>query len=365
MNTFKKTVFCAFAMLFVVGCGDTERLAGTSEETNDFAEYVSSSSEHDEDMSSSSSKREKSSSSVKVSSSSKVTKPAEGSSSSQKISSSSRVASSSSVKLSSSSKIPEPADGSSSSAKQSSSSRVASSSSRVVSSSSAKISSSSQEQSSSSSKQKDNTNTSKYSSSSFDGDTHTPPIHEQDPNSNSLDSYLKLFKLDSGSFDGGVLSATFDVSESVIPGDPVDKPPTASVTEFDGPWPHKFVKQNIVALGHFFPNAEKEYSDIVNAIKNDTLDANCGLYMLNVYGDGKAAGFVLANIAKDTITVLDISAGRCESSSGKMERFLFYYCGEIDSRPEIVHVLVENNLSAGCPVLKNEEEWVKDKPRTP
>ena len=355
MNTFKKTVFCAFAMLFVVGCGDTEKLAGTSEETNDFAEYVSSSSEHDEDISFSSSK----------SSSSKVTKPAEGSSSSQKISSSSRVASSSSVKSSSSSKIPEPADGSSSSAKQSSSSRVASSSSRVVSSSSAKISSSSQEQSSSSSKQKDNTNTSKYSSSSFDGDTHTPPIHEQDPNSNSLDSYLKLFKLDSGSFDGGVLSATFDVSESVIPGDPVDNPPTASATEFDGPWPHKFVKQNIVALGHFFPNAEKEYSDIVNAIKNDTLDANCGLYMLNVYGDGKTVGFVLANIVKDTITVLDISAGRCEPSSGRMERFLFYYCGEIDSRPEIVHILVENNLSAGCPVLKNEEEWVKDKSQTP
>ena len=162
-----------------------------------------------------------------------------------------------------------------------------------------------------------------------------------------------------------MLSATFDVSESVIPGDPVDNPPTASATEFDGPWPHKFVKQNIVALGHFFPNAEKEYSDIVNAIKNDTLDANCGLYMLNVYGDGKAAGFVLANIVKDTITVLDISAGRCEPSSGRMERFLFYYCGEIDSRPEIVHILVENNLSAGCPVLKNEEEWVKDKSQTP
>ncbi|MBR6450967.1 MAG: hypothetical protein IKS96_13740, partial [Fibrobacter sp.] len=235
--------------------------------------------------------------------------------------------------------------------------------SRVVSSSSAKISSSSQEQPSSSSKQKDNT--SKYSSSSSEGDAKTPPISEQNSNSNSLDSYLKLFKVDSGSFDGGVLSATFDVSESVIPGDPVDNPPKASATEFDGPWPHKFVKQNIVALGHFFPNAEKEYSEIVSAIKNDTLDANCGLYMLNVYGDGKAAGFVLANIAKDTITVLDISAGRCEPSSGKMERFLFYYCGEIDSRPEIVHVLVENNLSAGCPVLKNEEEWVKDKPRTP
>ena len=333
MNTFKKietasltlsAILCICAALFVVGCGDSGTFAGTSEETNEMAENISSSSVDEE-----------SSSSFDV----QEPDPESISSSAQKTSSSSRAVSSSS--------------------------RVASSSSRTLSSSSAKISSSSQEHSSSSSKQKENTNTSKYSSSSFDGDTHTPPIHEQDPNSNSLDSYLKLFKLDSGSFDGGVLSATFDVSESVIPGDPVDNPPTASATEFDGPWPHKFVKQNIVALGHFFPNAEKEYSDIVNAIKNDTLDANCGLYMLNVYGDGKAAGFVLANIVKDTITVLDISAGRCEPSSGRMERFLFYYCGEIDSRPEIVHILVENNLSAGCPVLKNEEEWVKDKSQTP
>jgi hypothetical protein len=347
MNTFKKietasltlsAILCLCVALFVVGCGDSGTFAGTSEETNEMAENISSNSVDEE-----------SSSSFDV----QEPHPESISSSAQKTSSSSRVVSSSSRVASSSSRA------------VSSSSRVASSSSRTLSSSSARISSSSQEHSSSSSKQKDNTNTSKYSSSSFDGDTHTPPIHEQDPNSNSLDSYLKLFKLDSGSFDGGVLSATFDVSESVIPGDPVDNPPTASATEFDGPWPHKFVKQNIVALGHFFPNAEKEYSDIVNAIKNDTLDANCGLYMLNVYGDGKAAGFVLANIVKDTITVLDISAGRCEPSSGRMERFLFYYCGEIDSRPEIVHILVENNLSAGCPVLKNEEEWVKDKSQTP
>ena len=333
MNTFKKietvsltlsAILCLCVALFVVGCGDSGTFAGTSEETNEMAENISSSSVDEE-----------SSSSFDV----QEPDPESISSSAQKTSSSSRAVSSSS--------------------------RVASSSSRVVSSSSAKISSSSQEQSSSSSKQKDNTNTSKYSSSSFDGDTHTPPIHEQDPNSNSLDSYLKLFKLDSGSFDGGVLSAKIEIRDDLQTSDPANPPPTASATEFDGPWPHKFVKQNIVALGHFFPNAEKEYSEIVSAIKNDTLDANCGLYMLNVYGDGKAAGFVLANIAKDTITVLDISAGRCESSSGKMERFLFYYCGEIDSRPEIVHVLVENNLSAGCPAMENGEEWVKDKSQTP
>ena len=333
MNTFKKietasltlsAILCLCAALFVVGCGDSGTFAGTSEETNEMAENISSSSVDEE-----------SSSSFDV----QEPQPESISSSAQKTSSSSRAVSSSS--------------------------RVASSSSRAVSSSSAKISSSSQEQSSSSSKQKDNTNTSKYSSSSFDGDTHTPPIHEQDPNSNSLGSYLKQFKLDSNSFDGGVLSAKIEIRDDLQTSDPANPPPTASATEFDGPWPHKFVKQNIVALGHFFPNAEKEYSEIVSAIKNDTLDANCGLYMLNVYGNSDVAGYVLANIAKDTITVLDIPKGSCNSISGRMERFLFYYCGEIDSRPEIVHVLVENNLSAGCPVLKNEEEWVKDKSQTP
>ena len=340
MNTFKKTVFCAFAMLFVVGCGDTERLAGTSEETNDFAEYVSSSSEHDEDISSSSSK----------SSSSKTTKPAESSSSSQKISSSSRVASSSSVKLSSSSKIPEPAEGSSSSVKQSSSSRVASSSSEKWSSSSEHVNTSQ-----------------KTSSSSEPGEsTHTPPTETAVPNPYSLDYYLKSFALDSGKFDNGVLSAKVEreKGESAHDG---EKPPAASDTEFDGPWPHKFVKQNIDAIGLYFPNASKDYSEIIAAIKNETLDENCGLYMFNVRGDGSSAGFVVADIAKDTVTVLDIAAENCGTlTSSDIARFLFYYCGTIESHPEIVHVPVESNLSAKqCPNLKNNVEWVKDKSKTP
>lgn len=315
MNKFKKkktmpltlpVILCICAALFVVGCGDSGTFAGTSEEGNEMAEKIPSSSSADE-SSSSGGDEESSSSSLKWSS-----------------------------------------------AVSSSSKGVALSSSEVASSSSQKLSSSSQKD-----------NTPNYSSSLSDGKTQTPPIFEQDPNSRSLDSYLKQFKLDSASFDGAVLSAKFDVSESVNPSDPITNPPSASATEFDGPWPHKFVKQNIAALELFFPMAVKEYSDIVNAIKNDSLDAGCGLYMLNIYGDGKAAGFVLADIAKETITVLDVSAGHCESSSGKMERFLFYYCGEIDNRPEIVHVPVENNWSGKCPVLETRDEWVKESSRTP
>ena len=71
--------------------------------------------------------------------------------------------------------------------------------------------------------------------------------------------------------------------------------------------------------------------------------------------------FIVASIAKDTIKVLDIPAGKCNSiSTNEMSRFLFYYCGELDSYPEIVHVPVENSLSVKCSVLNSEIEWVKE-----
>ena len=70
-------------------------------------------------------------------------------------------------------------------------------------------------------------------------------------------------------------------------------------------------------------------------------------------------------MAKDTLTVLDIPVGKCNPTQGITVRFLFYYCGELDSRPEINHVLVENNLSDKCPVYKDEREWVKANSRTP
>ena len=110
-----------------------------------------------------------------------------------------------------------------------------------------------------------------------------------------------------------------------------------------------------------FPTAVDDYSDIITAIKNETLDKKCGLYTFNVYGDGVSAAFVVANIAKDTIKVLDVPAGKCNAmSSNEMSRFLFYYCGELDNYPEIVHVPVENSLSVKCSAFKSEDEWVKE-----
>ena len=315
-------VLCACAVMLATGCGDSDRLAGTSEETNEFAEYMTSSSEHGEEMSSSSSKRENSSSSVDESSSSKIMVPVEGSSSSRvrqentnKVSSSSYAVSSSSILPSSSSKITVPGEGSSSS-------------------------------------EKDVGN--------------RPPMDTNPDNSNMLDYYLNLIGVKSGSFDDDVLSMKFErgVRDSSRDG---ENPPSASATEFDGPWPHKFVKQNVGAIEQYFPNASKNYSKIITAIKNETLDEKCGLYMLNVYGNGLSAGYIVADIAKDSVKVLDIPAGNCKAlSSNDVARFLFYYCGELDDYPEIVHIPLEINLSAkACTDKKNIDEWVKGNSTAP
>ena len=202
------------------------------------------------------------------------------------------------------------------------------------------------------------------SSSSEDRNTSTPQIpsssssdslNEGTPTPNSLDYYLDLLHLDSDSFDNAVLSTTLYRENDLQAANPV---PPARATEFDTPWPHKVVKQNVDGLRTIFPTAVQEYSEIITAIKNETLDAKCGLYTFNVYGDGLSAAFIVASIAKDTIKVLDIPAGNCDAINGNdMSRFLFYYCGELDEHPEVVHIPVENGLSAKCSVFRNE--WVK------
>ena len=80
-------------------------------------------------------------------------------------------------------------------------------------------------------------------SSSDRGETKTPPIYEHEPKPGSLDSYLIQFNLKSDVLDKGLLSMKIDYSKDVNLSEPL--PPSASATEFDGPWPHKFVKQNM------------------------------------------------------------------------------------------------------------------------
>lgn len=323
MKKFSLFTLFAFAMSFVAclfaGCSDTTAM-GTSEEGNEFAEYVSSSSEE--------------------------------SSSSEKLSS---------EKLSSSAK-------SSSSLAKSSSSFTASE--PEMSSSSVKLMSSSSE--------KENNNQSRSSSSVRDvqipisssssvvrsSSSEDPPNpQEGTAKPTTLDSYLDQFKLQSGSFDDGVLSAKIDNGKVSTPYEG-DKPPTSAV-EPENAELYRFEKKNIGELEGFFPTAAKKYAEIVSAIKNGSVESDCGLYMLSIVGNKKVAGFVLAGIARDSLTLFDIPAGSCPSTAGKMSQFLFYYCGELIREPKIVHVPVEDNLSTTCADVKTQTEWVKGSSITP
>ena len=297
------TLLVIFSLSFFAGCS-SDKIAGTSEETNEFAYRVSSSSEE-----------ESSSSSAKSSSSSKAV---------------------------------------------SSSSHTISSSSHAISSSSAKSSSSYMESS--------NSSLPGATSSSTGVDVNNNSSSSEKPNEGtakpdiSLDYYLKLLNQESDSFDSGVMSTAIDLNTD---GDP-QNPNPPMMTEFDSPWPHKIVKQNVDALEEYFPMAFAMYPQIISAIKNETLDENCGLYTFNVYSDGLSAAYVVTEITENVIKVLDVPAGDCKAmSSSEVSRFLFYYCGKLNSHAETEHVKIDMDLSDNCPILKVGNEWVSERSPAP
>ena len=203
-----------------------------------------------------------------------------------------------------------------------------------------------------------NTQPQPESSSSQDGDSRTPIQNETD---NSLGYYLHLFELDNGRFDDNVLATTaVGISDRDGNSNEPSNPPRGDVTEFDVlETPHRFVKQNVAALSKLFPNAYERYSVLATAIANGSADEGCGLYMLNIRGMNYA-GHILAEITSHKITVLDVKADGCKQKNDELIRFLFKFCGEIDSYPEIERIVVDGNLSGnGCSALNENGEWVK------
>ena len=177
----------------------------------------------------------------------------------------------------------------------------------------------------------------------------------------TLDDYLGMFNVEAGSFDNGILSTTIGQMQNVNSQDPA---PTMS-SAFDSPWPYKIGKQDINALNDYFPSAFRKFFKIISAINNETLDENCGLYMYNVYSDGMSLAYIVAEINENVIKVIDIPAGDCKGiPSDKMSRFLFYYCGELNSHAETEHVKADVDLSQKCPVLEPDDEWVNGKSPT-
>ena len=302
------------AVCFCAGCSDSPKLTGTAEETNEFAFVVSSS-----DEGAYSSSDELLSSSSEISSSSERSSSSSSSSKGDMVSSSSRLDDGGEV------------------------------SSAVESSSSVKpeVSSSSQKQESSSSEEESSSSAAppqggKLSSSSI-------------ANPNSLEYYIEELGLNAHQVYEGVMAA-----KSTEEKDSDTAPGQAAATEFDGPWPHRFVKQNIGALEYFFPDAADEYAGLIDSIKAGQAEDGCWLYMMNVYGNDKSVGYVLADVSENKVVVLDISAGECPNSAvNKTFRFLFRYCGVIATSPEIEHVEVDLNVPEGsCPSFDSESEWV-------
>lgn len=188
-----------------------------------------------------------------------------------------------------------------------------------------------------------------------------PGIVQRD--SASLEFYIEQFGIDSLQFNGGVLAAMADYDMKPPPQssvDPGNQP--AMATEFDTPWPHAIVKQNVEALNDLFPKANEQFANLVDSIREGIASDSCKLYVQSVWGDSKTIGFVLANVSRDTVSIIDIANSNCkETTENKVYRFLFRYCGEIDSRPEIVHTTVAANISADkCPVQRTAAEWLKD-----
>ena len=322
-----KIFFASFAMvLLCTGCSESDKLAGTAEEPNELAyqDQVSSSSKEPDTLISSSSERVKSSSSSseKTSSSSSSQEPVKPKSSSSVVDNDKPGTSSSAPASSSSSEKPpqgiQPPD-----------ENDKSSSSSVPSSSSFK--------------------------DPGDGDTHTPPQSSTPENPPSLSDYIAIFGLEDMPFDTTVMASIATKEDTSSP----QQPPAAQTSEFDRIGVHQFVKQNIYALQDLFPIAAKQYKELATAIANDS--AECGLYLLNIRGSDETAGHLLTGVSADTMTVVDIVAPNCQkNTSGKLVRFLFSYCGDVDRDPVIKRTSVTSDIPASrCPDKLMGSEWVK------
>lgn len=205
-------------------------------------------------------------------------------------------------------------------------------------------------------------------SSSSSSNGQTVPVSELD--SNSLSYYLQQYGITDAAFDSKVFASTLTYKEnsSAPPQSSSDshndgdsRPGSvASATEFDGQGFHPFVKQNIDALDYYFPEAYEKFPQLIDDIKNDNVQEGCGLYMLNIYADSRYAGYILTEVNSSSVTVVDIKADACLTGArADFARFLVSYCGDLDRNPEVIHKVVEADISRDkCPQASGQE-WVK------
>ena len=329
MNMFKLLIACFGFLLFIAGCSDSTKITGTSEEPNEIAENESSSSAGPETISSSSSEKVKSSSSKDVetmssSSSEAHVSPDDGNSSALIVNSSSSSSSEKDTQTTSSS-----------------SDKENSSSSDIP------VESSSSSVESSSSLEPPTFDNSSSSSRPGTADGVAP---------NTFGYYISAFALDSAAFDSTVMASAIVYEEP-----PSASLPTSSSStpkQFREPGLHQFTKDNIDTLKLKFPVAVRKYKDLITAIENGS--AECNLYLYNVQGSAQTAGHTLANVTPDSVTVLDIVSENCNPTAEEIFGFLFTFCGEMNSEPELVRIAVESDIPANkCPNGR-VSEWIKE-----
>ncbi|MBR4784285.1 MAG: hypothetical protein IK012_03410 [Fibrobacter sp.] len=176
------------------------------------------------------------------------------------------------------------------------------------------------------------------SSSSSGNGNGSGPVEVTANNRNTFGYYIEMFALDIVQFDSTVKAS--------------------AIVDMEKPGLYRITKDEVDSLKLNFPTAVRRYSDIITAVKNDS--AECGLYLYNVQGDVRTAGLILNGITSDTVVVLDIVSENCEPTNEKMFGFLFTYCGEMNSDPELVRITVNSEIPGNkCPDGRIKE-WIKE-----
>lgn len=188
-----------------------------------------------------------------------------------------------------------------------------------------------------------------YSSSTKpgQGDNDHNPL---DPT--SLDYVLYKFKIDGYEFDDNVLSSRTIMEKGAASSAPM-------ATEFDGPGLHPLMKR--VVVEEYFPAAAVEQASLIDSVLNGDMGDSCMLYMANVWDtSNRPAAYILAGISKDTLTIIDVMVEGCEMSlASGAPRFLVYYCGQINRRPEEVHIPIDRKLDGYKCEINYDDEKIK------
>ncbi|WP_298772507.1 hypothetical protein [uncultured Fibrobacter sp.] len=179
----------------------------------------------------------------------------------------------------------------------------------------------------------------------------------------SLNGYLFHYGLlGKYSFDANVFAATLrdEDKKGFLPEEPSQGNPTEArpANPFTGSGVYKIDNQDSSLLVTLFPETADEIIAYSSTILNG--DA-CNLYLLAMQGESMSAGYVLAEVSADSLTVLDVGVGECGASTlNQLVSFVFVYCGDMNENPQIVHVPVQNEMTPQqCSEQSSETEWLK------